>query len=208
MVTRRAVLGGAAVAGTAALITTASNAWADTTVAVKPSADFGTWEGWGTSLAWWANVFGARDDFADIFFTTKSTTYNGTSLPGLGLNIARYNLGACSWNTVSGETMVASANIPAFKQIEGYWQDWNNEDPTSSAWDWTADANQRAMLVKAATRGRDHRAVRQLPHVVDVLEPQPVRRLRRRQQPPDLELPPARLPPGRGRPATPRTTGA
>ncbi|MGW2686131.1 beta-1,6-galactanase [Streptomyces sp. NPDC001414] len=126
---------------------------ADATVAVSPSASYGTWEGWGTSLAWWANVFGARDDFADIFFTTKSTTYNNTSLPGLGLNIARYNLGACSWNSVNGESMAASANIPAFKQIEGYWQDWNNEDPTSAAWDWTADATQRAMLVKAVNRG-------------------------------------------------------
>ncbi|MFC8361709.1 beta-1,6-galactanase [Streptomyces griseorubiginosus] len=126
---------------------------ADATIAVSPGTSYGTWEGWGTSLAWWANVFGARDDFADLFFTTKSTTYNGTSLPGLGLNIARYNLGACSWNTVGGESMVASPNIPAFKQIEGYWQDWNNEDPTSSAWKWTADANQRAMLVKATSRG-------------------------------------------------------
>lgn len=126
---------------------------ADATIAVSPGTSYGTWEGWGTSLAWWANVFGARDDFADLFFTTKSTTYNGTSLPGLGLNIARYNLGACSWNAVGGESMVASANIPAFKQIEGYWQDWNNEDPTSSAWKWTADANQRAMLVKATSRG-------------------------------------------------------
>ncbi|WP_053853406.1 beta-1,6-galactanase [Streptomyces sp. NRRL B-24085] len=126
---------------------------ADATIAVSPGTSYGTWEGWGTSLAWWANVFGARDDFADIFFTTKSTSYNGTSLPGLGLNIARYNLGACSWNTVSGSAMVASPNIPAFKQIEGYWQDWNNENPTSSAWDWTADANQRAMLVKATARG-------------------------------------------------------
>ncbi|MEV8600065.1 beta-1,6-galactanase [Streptomyces griseoviridis] len=152
MIRRRTLL--AAAGGTvlgSALAT--GTAHADATVAVNPNTSYGSWEGWGTSLAWWANVFGARDDFADIFFTTKSTTYNGTSLPGLGLNIARYNLGGCSWNSVNGETMVASANIPAFKQIEGFWQDWNNEDPTSSAWKWTADANQRAMLVKAAARG-------------------------------------------------------
>jgi hypothetical protein len=152
-------------------------------------------------------VFGARDDFADIFFTTKSVTYGGTSLPGLGLNIARYNLGACSPNSVGGQSMVASPNIPAFKQIEGYWQDWNNEDPTSSAWDWTADANQRAAGEGTSTRRR-HRAVRQLAHVVDVPQPQPVGRRGRRQQPPVLELPAARLPPGGRRPATPRTTGA
>ncbi|MDH6626667.1 hypothetical protein M2271_004484 [Streptomyces sp. LBL] len=126
---------------------------ADATVAVNPGTSYGTWEGWGTSLAWWANVFGARDDFADLFFTTKSVSYNGTSLPGLGLNIARYNLGACSGNSVGGTTMTASPNIPAYKQIEGFWQDWNNEDPASSAWDWTADAHQRAMLLKATARG-------------------------------------------------------
>ncbi|GAB2742389.1 glycoside hydrolase [Streptomyces bullii] len=138
------VLGGALATGTA---------HADATIAVNPSTTYGAWEGWGTSLAWWANVFGARDDFADLFFTTKSVTYDGRSLPGLGFTIARYNLGACSWNTVDGASMVASPNIPRFKQIEGYWQDWRNEDPASSAWKWTADATQRAMLVKATQRG-------------------------------------------------------
>ncbi|MGW4510544.1 beta-1,6-galactanase [Streptomyces sp. NPDC004393] len=141
---------GGAVLGTALATGTAH---ADATIAVNPATTYGSWEGWGTSLAWWANVFGDRDDFADIFFTTKSVAYGGTTLPGLGLNIARYNLGACSWNSVNGESMVASAAIPAFKQIEGYWQDWTNEDPTASTWKWTADAKQRAMLVKATQRG-------------------------------------------------------
>jgi len=152
MVTRRAVLGaaGAAVAGSLAV---PGAARADATIAGTPSADFGAWEGWGTSLAWWANLFGNRDDLADIFFTTDSVAYNGTTLPGLGLNIARYNLGACSWNSVDGATMVKSPNIPAFKQIEGFWQDWRNTDPASSAWNWNADAKQRAALVKATARG-------------------------------------------------------
>ncbi|MEU0074256.1 glycoside hydrolase [Streptomyces sp. NPDC006332] len=152
MIRRRTLLtaAGGSLLGSALATGTAH---ADATIAVNPGTSYGTWEGWGTSLAWWANVFGARDDFADIFFTTKSVSYNGTTLPGLGLNIARYNLGACSWNSVSGTTMAVSPNIPAFKQIEGFWQDWNNEDPASSAWDWTADANQRAMLVKAVNRG-------------------------------------------------------
>jgi hypothetical protein len=152
MIRRRTLL--AAAGGTvlgSALAT--GTAHADATIAVNPGTSYGNWEGWGTSLAWWANVFGARDDFADIFFTTKSTSYNGTSLPGLGMNIARYNLGACSWNSVGGQSMAVSPNIPAFKQIEGFWQDWNNEDPASSAWKWTADANQRAMLGKAVSRG-------------------------------------------------------
>ncbi|MEU5339725.1 MULTISPECIES: glycoside hydrolase [unclassified Streptomyces] len=152
MMKRRSLL--AAAGGTllgSALAT--GTARADATIGVNPGTSYGRWEGWGTSLAWWANVFGARDDFADIFFTTKSVAYGGRTLPGLGMNIARYNLGACSPNSVGGQSMVASPNIPAFKQIEGYWQDWNNEDPASSAWDWTADANQRAALVKATQRG-------------------------------------------------------
>ncbi|NGO06500.1 beta-1,6-galactanase [Streptomyces sp. HC44] len=152
MIRRRALL--AAAGGTflgSALAT--GTARADATIAVNPGTTYGRWDGWGTSLAWWANVFGARDDFADIFFTTKSVAYNGRTLPGLGLNIARYNLGACSWNSVGGESMVASPNIPRFKQIEGFWQDWNNEDPASSAWKWSADAAQRAALVKATGRG-------------------------------------------------------
>ncbi|MEV6971329.1 hypothetical protein AB0M47_40155 [Hamadaea sp. NPDC051192] len=152
MVSRRSILAatGGAVAGG---LLGAGAAEADATIAIKPSADFGVWEGWGTSLAWWGNVFGDRDDFADIFFTTKSVAYNGSTLPGLGLNIARYNLGASSWNSVDGEPMVASPNIPRFKQIEGFWQDWRNTDPASSAWNWNADAKQRAALVKATQRG-------------------------------------------------------
>ncbi|MEV0223339.1 glycoside hydrolase [Streptomyces sp. NPDC050704] len=152
MMKRRSLL--AAAGGTllgSALAT--GTARADATIGVNPGTNYGRWEGWGTSLAWWANVFGARDDFADIFFTTKSVAYNGRTLPGLGMNIARYNLGACSSNSVEGQSMVASPNIPAFKQIEGFWQDWNNEDPASSAWDWSADAAQRAALVKATQRG-------------------------------------------------------
>jgi hypothetical protein len=152
MVSRRTLLAsaGAGVVGSA-LVT--GPARADATITINPRADYGAWEGWGTSLAWWANVFGDRDDFADIFFTTRPVAYNGTTLPGLGLTIARYNLGACSWNSVNGETMVASPNIPRFKQIEGFWQDWNNEDPASSAWNWNVDAKQRAALTKAVRRG-------------------------------------------------------
>jgi O-glycosyl hydrolase len=149
---RRTVLaaGGAAVAGGALAPGTAH---ADQTVAIDPAADFGRWQGWGTSLAWWATVFGDRDDLADLWFTTGTVTYQGTQLPGLGLTIARYNLGACGFTTVQGERMVASANIPRFKQVEGFWQDWTDENPDSAAWNWSVDARQRAALVKATQRG-------------------------------------------------------
>ncbi|MFD5340657.1 glycoside hydrolase [Streptomyces hawaiiensis] len=155
--TRRRTLLAAAGAGVLGSMLGMGTARADATIAVDPSKDYGTWEGWGTSLAWWAKVFGNSaeyaDVFADLFFTDKWVNVNGTSLPGLNLNIARYNLGACSWNDVNGARMVASPNILPHRQIEGFWQDWRNEDPTSSAWKWGADAAQRAMLVKATQRG-------------------------------------------------------
>ncbi|NGO67193.1 glycoside hydrolase [Streptomyces boncukensis] len=140
--------------GTARAATgTAGTARQAASVGIDPAGSWGAWEGWGTSLAWWANVFGERDDLADVFFTRRTVDVGGAPLPGLGLNLARYNLGACSWNAVNGERMVESPNIPRFKQIEGYWKDWRDEDPSSAAWDWSADAAQRAMLRKAHDRG-------------------------------------------------------
>ena len=133
---------------------------ANYTTQIDPSENRGTWDGWGCSLAWWANVFGTRDDLADILFTTKDTAIttntassNGQILPGLGMNIARYNAGGCTDNEIEGRRMVVSPNIPAFKQIEGFWRDWYSTDPTSASWRWSADATQRAMLLKARDRG-------------------------------------------------------
>jgi len=126
---------------------------ADYTAVINPQTTWGTWEGWGASLCWWANVFGARNDLADIVFTTNYTTLNGQALPGLGMNIARYNAGGCSSNAINGDLMQSSANIPAFRQMAGYWLDWFSSDPATASWSWAADANQRAMLLKAKARG-------------------------------------------------------
>ncbi|KAJ5947096.1 glycoside hydrolase superfamily [Penicillium verhagenii] len=116
------------------------------------------WAGWGVSLAWWANIFGDREDLADVVFSLDSTYWSpgSVTLPGLGLNILRYNAGACSWNTINSTVkMVPSANIPASKQMEGYWLDGLSTDPSSSSWNWTVDANQRTMMLNAQARGAD-----------------------------------------------------
>ncbi|KAK4118801.1 glycoside hydrolase family 30 protein [Parathielavia appendiculata] len=126
---------------------------ADITTAINAKSNWGTWEGWGTSLAWWAKQFGHRDDLADAFFTLKSTTVNSQTLPGLGFNIVRYNAGASSWKAIGSERMVESKNIKRSRQIEGFWLDWNSADASSSSWDWSVDANQRAALQKAVARG-------------------------------------------------------
>lgn len=128
---------------------------ADDSVKIDPRTTWGAWEGWGVSLCWWAKAFGSRDDLADILFTTNHTSLNGALLPGLGLNIARYNAGACSQVPVGSETMQESPNVYASRQMEGFWLDWYSEDPTSSSWDWSVDANQRSMLLKARDRGAD-----------------------------------------------------
>jgi galactan endo-1,6-beta-galactosidase len=125
-------------------------------IQIDPSKSYGTWEGWGTSLAWMGKVFGDRDDLADVLFTTKTVTFNNETLPGLGMTIVRYNAGACSWNDVDGRKMVVSKTILPFRQMEGFWLDGKDPNPNSSSWNWNVDANQRAMLLKARDRGADH----------------------------------------------------
>lgn len=129
--------------------------YADETTTISSSTDWGTWDGWGVSLAWWAAAFGDRDDLADIFFSLDDTTYNNQSLPGLGFNIARYNAGACSWNSINGSTMVVSPDMIPSRQMSGYWLNWYSTSPCSSSWNWTVDSNQRSMLQKAYSRGAD-----------------------------------------------------
>ncbi|KAJ5459938.1 uncharacterized protein N7458_001490 [Penicillium daleae] len=135
---------------TAATIQTAA---ADLTTTISPTTNWGTWEGFGVSLAWWAKAFGTRSDLADIFFSTKSTTYNGQSVPGIGLTIARYNAGASSTNSINGTTMVVSPDMIASRQVDSYWLDWASSSPSSSSWSWSVDANQRNMLSMAKARG-------------------------------------------------------
>ncbi|KAF8205806.1 glycoside hydrolase superfamily [Mycena galopus ATCC 62051] len=129
-------------------------ALAAVTTTIDPNTNYGTWEGWGTSLAWWAKAFGTQTTLADIFFTKNTVTYNGVVLPGLGLNIIRYNAGASSTNEdPDGDTMVVSPDITASRQMSTFWLDWNSIVPTSSSWSWTVDANQRNMMSLAIARG-------------------------------------------------------
>lgn len=135
------------------LLTSLAPTSADITVTPDPTSNWGTWEGWGVSLAWWAKAFGNRDDLADIFFTNKQVSFSGRTVPGLAFNIARYNAGACSWNTIGSDRMVVSPQMKPSRQIEGFWVNWDSTDPSSSSWNWNVDANQRAMLLKARDRG-------------------------------------------------------
>ena len=63
-----------------------------TIVAIDPTQgspfNNGVFEGWGTSLCWWANRIGYSDTLAQ---KAAELLYNAET--GLGMNIARYNIG-------------------------------------------------------------------------------------------------------------------
>ncbi len=61
-----------------------------TSILIDPSTQYQTFEGWGTSLSWWANIVGGwstanRQAVTSLLFSQTN---------GLGMNIARYNIGA------------------------------------------------------------------------------------------------------------------
>lgn len=126
------------------------------TTTVDPGVSWGLWQGWGVSLCWWAHVLGKSEFLADAVFTMKFVSFKGRQLPGLGLNIIRFNLGGSGWNKIGDETMSASPNIPSFKQIPGFWLDWLSDDPSSSSWNWSVAPKRIDMLRMAKERGVDH----------------------------------------------------
>ncbi|KAG7400272.1 hypothetical protein PHYBOEH_006409 [Phytophthora boehmeriae] len=147
------------------LATQSSQVVADYTVKADSATTLlDSWEGWGTSLAWWANAFGYRADIADSLFTLKeAVTVEGVepAVPALGMNIARYNVGGSGNNVIDdGGTEIAmemSEKMPATspKYIESFWLNWASNDSSSTSWNWKADANQRAMLDLATKRDVD-----------------------------------------------------
>lgn len=111
------------------------------TVRVDPSYQQQPFEGWGTSLVWFANVTGGypepiRRQLVDMLFGED----------GLNLNIARYNIGGGNAPDVRTDYMKRGATMPGFWQAppgttreDTEW--WDPANPRH--WDWTADANQR-----------------------------------------------------------------
>jgi O-glycosyl hydrolase len=92
-------------------------------------------EGWGTSLAWWANEIGGwpdgpRNDIINRLFGPP---------PGLGLNVVRYNIGAGDNQPKQGFTcppLRLGGEVPTFEGSDG-------------SWNWNADSNQKTILQAA-----------------------------------------------------------
>lgn len=114
---------------------------------VDPTKNLGQWEGWGSSLAWWARAIGGTANanyYADLIYTTKSVDGH----PGLGLNIVRYNVGGGGVNQPKENK---GPKLQWQMDIHGYWADPNNGNLTT--WNWSVDENQRSMMQKARARG-------------------------------------------------------
>ncbi|MFD5912922.1 RICIN domain-containing protein [Streptomyces massasporeus] len=111
------------------------------TVRIDPSYRQQEFEGWGTSLVWFANITGRypkpiRQKLADMLFGED----------GLRLNIARYNIGGGNAPDVRKDYMKTGATMDGFwKAPAGTTREdtdwWNPDDP--GHWDWSADAGQR-----------------------------------------------------------------
>ena len=105
---------------------------ADYTATVNPSSVLVTnYQGWGSSLCWWANVVGSysnRTNYVDLAFTQ------------LKLNIVRYNIGG-------GQN--PAITVPN----QGYRTMMQGFEPTNGLWNWNADLNQRWVLQAAVARG-------------------------------------------------------
>lgn len=119
-----------------------SGAGDDVTVVIdlanKSPINDGVFEGWGTSLCWWANRVGGNEklsnELVDLFFTMDK---------GIGLNIVRYNIGGGDDPSHNHITRSDSA-MPGF---------WKNVDADGNFdYDWTADERQRNVLRKIASK--------------------------------------------------------
>ncbi|KAJ3064045.1 hypothetical protein HDU99_004604 [Rhizoclosmatium hyalinum] len=124
-----------------------------------------SWQGFGTSLGPWACVAGGSSmetKYADLFFTTKTVTLKiggvDIPLPGLGLNIVRYNVGGTGrqgdfpgvTEYFNGGVSSTATGLNWWDLVEGYWI--NGLSNSSSNWDWSRDVNQRSMLKAAIAR--------------------------------------------------------
>ncbi|WP_326810145.1 RICIN domain-containing protein [Streptomyces scopuliridis] len=126
---------------------TAASTAGTVTVRLDPSYQQPPFQGWGTALAWFANVTGGwpdaqRNRLADDLYGAN----------GLGFTIARYNIGG-------GDSPETAPYMRAGAAVPGYWNRpgpeapgwWDPADPDH--WNPDADANQRWWLTAAKARG-------------------------------------------------------
>ncbi|MCQ2490060.1 MAG: discoidin domain-containing protein [Ruminococcus sp.] len=142
IIARAAAVIMSAVVAVPTFIGTGFTADAATTVTLSPYSVYdindGKFEGWGTSLCWWANRVGYSDSLAQ----KAADTFYGEN--GLRLNIARFNIGGGDDPTHNHITRTDS-NMPGYTK-------YSNGNVT---YDWNADYNQRNVLRKCIAAAGD-----------------------------------------------------
>ena len=113
------------------------------TVKVDVSMSNQTLEGWGTSLAWFANSVGGWTNT-----TNQTNLMNALFSPssGLGLNYLRYNIGGGNDPQCGTGGTHYACITPWYHATPGY-------EPSSGTYDWTQDANQRWVASHAQSWG-------------------------------------------------------
>ncbi len=106
-------------------------------VIIDPEIKNQTFEGWGSSLCWWAVLAGKwsepnRNRLIDAIVNPDT---------GLGYNIFRYNIGG--GDNPSHNHLSEPRAVPGFKKSE------------TAEYDWSADQHQRNILLGIASRGED-----------------------------------------------------
>ena len=135
----------AAVSAALAAVSIPAGAAASEVVTIDPhtggsAVNEGVFEGWGTSLCWWANRLG----YSEVL-TEKAAKAFFDPEEGLGMNIARYNIGGGDDPSHDHITRTDSM-IPGYAVDPVY-----DADAGTYSWsyDWDADRNQRNVLQKA-----------------------------------------------------------
>ena len=112
----------------------------------------GVFEGWGTSLCWWANRIGYSDRLADA---AVDAFFDRTK--GLMLNIARYNVGGGDDPSHRHITR-SDSNMPGFAQPvrsgDGAFE-VDDDGLILYQYDWERDRNQMNVLTKICRRNPD-----------------------------------------------------
>ena len=113
---------------------------AQTKVIVDPGKKYQVFEGWGTSLCWWAVKAGAWSE------ENRSKLIGAIADPdtGLGYTIFRYNIGGGDQpghnHLTKGD---GGGKVPGYKPTE------------KGDYDWTADPYQRAIAIELSKRVKD-----------------------------------------------------
>lgn len=99
-----------------------------TIVRIDPGQKFQTFEGWGTSMCWWANRLGgfSKNTVDSIIHSVVDTNV------GLGLSVFRYNIGG--GDNPTHTHMGTGKNLPGYKPTE------------TGPYNWKADSNQQKIL--------------------------------------------------------------